>query len=346
MKIIYIILIAFILFEIFIYLIFDKLKKSKWILTKKELSLLFDKDKFNKFKKINYDFELGWAQIKKDNTINKTKKNVITYNIDKKGYRSSKNKLKSNIITSFGDSYTFCRQISDEKTWQEIISKKKNIFVSNYGVGNYGLDQAYLKLKKTKVSKKTKVISFGFVPETICRIQSSWKNYLEFGNLHGFKPYCKLHKNKIKIKPNPLKKKHSFKDLKKIINQTKKNDRFYKDKYLKNYFFFPFTLSFLKNFNFNIKIFLSFLFYPNKKNIKYFDDYIFPFVMERNIEFSHKLYKEVYSANLLKSLISEIYKYSNRKKVKVCFVIFPQLYDIKKNSRINYQSFFNKYKIF
>ena len=44
------------------------------------------------------------------------------------------------------------------------ISRSLNIFVSNYGVGNYGLDQAYLKFLKTKISKKTKIVMFGFVP--------------------------------------------------------------------------------------------------------------------------------------------------------------------------------------
>ena len=44
------------------------------------------------------------------------------------------------------------------------------------------------------------------MPETICRIQSSWKNYLEFGNLHGFKPSVYLDKN-LKFKKNFLKKK-------------------------------------------------------------------------------------------------------------------------------------------
>ena len=108
---------------------------------------------------------------------------------------------------AFGDSYTFCRQVKDNETWEEIISKKKKTFVANYGVGNYGLDQAFLKLNLSKKNKENKIIIFGFVPETICRIQSCWKNYLEFGNISSFKPSVRLKDNSLQFRSNFLKKK-------------------------------------------------------------------------------------------------------------------------------------------
>ena len=139
------------------------------------------------------------------------------------------------------------------------MSKEKKIFVSNFGVGNYGLDQAYLKYKKTKRNKFEKVVIFCFVPETICRIQSSWKNYIEFGNIHAFKPYCILKNNKLIIKKNPLKASVKFENLKKIINYTKKNDRFFREKYSKHLLRFPFTLSFIKKLILILDFFMKFL---------------------------------------------------------------------------------------
>ena len=94
----------------------------------------------------------------------------------------------------------------------EILGKnkyqKKNQFnILNYGVSNYGLDQAILKYKRCKVSKNVKIVIMGFVPETITRIQSRWKHYTEFGNINGFKPKFDLVNNKLVLKPNPINKK-------------------------------------------------------------------------------------------------------------------------------------------
>ena len=113
-------------------------------------------------------------------------------------------------------------------------------------MGNYGLDQSFFKVQKNKKKRENKIVIFGFVPETICRIQSSWKNYLEFGNLHGFKPSVYLDKN-LKFKKNFLKN-HKFSDLKKVIKKINQYERFYREKYLKYNFSFPIYCHFVKIF--------------------------------------------------------------------------------------------------
>jgi hypothetical protein len=330
--------------EIIIFLLTKKLSKSKWIITKKKLSPLFNKFKFNFFKKNNYNYYLGWDKKpqKKNYDILDNKK--IFYSIDKKGFRFSNNKKKKNTIVTFGDSYTFGRQVNDNETWQELICNKKKIFISNYGVGNYGLDQAYLKYKKTKLSKNTKIVIFGIVPETICRIQSCWKNYLEFGNIHGFKPFCKIINNKFLIFKNPLKPSANFSKLIKVVKKTQKIDRFYKEKYLKNLLKFPYLFYFLRNFSLNLKIYYKFIITKNKDNISEINSNLFPIIMKNNIKLSHKLYKEDYSKNLLDKLLYKIQNETNKKNLKCYFVIFPQLYDLEIPSRENYQKFFNNIK--
>lgn len=348
MKII-IILTFILLLEIVIFILTKKLSKCKWIITKENLHPLFNKQKFNYFKKNNYCYSLGWDKKpkKRDFDLIDDKKNF--YSIDKKSFRYSYNKNKKNIIASFGDSYTFCRQVKNNETWQELISNKKKIFLSNYGVGNYGLDQAYLKYKKTKLSKNTKIVIFGFVPETICRIQSGWKNYLEFGNIHGFKPFCKIINKKFLIFKNPLKPSDNFSTLHEVIKKTQKIDRFYKEKYLKNLLKFPYLFYFLKNFILNLKIYYKFITTKNKDNISYLNNNLFPIIMKNNIKFSHKLYKEEYSKSLLDKLLYKIQNDINKKNLECYFVIFPQLFDLEISSRKNYQKFFdnikNKYNI-
>lgn len=339
-------LLILVLLEFLIKRNVNKHHKIKWIITNKNNIELFDKVKFDNFKKKNYNYELGWDKKKKFKNFDFIDGKKIMYSIDKNGHRKNSYSTKINTISTFGDSYAFCRQVNDSQTWQELVSRERKEFISNYGVGNYGLDQAYLKFKKTKLSKKTKIIIFGFVPETICRVQSTWKNYLEFGNVHGFKPFCVLKNNNLIIKKNPLKPFHKFGDLGDIIDSTKKIDRFYKEKFLKYYFQPLYLVSFFKNFNFNIKIFYEI--FKNKNN-KILNKKIFSVVMKHNIKLSHRLYNENHSKKIMKKLIHKINSEVAKKNIKCCFLIIPQLNDLKLSSRFQYQKFFEglntKYKI-
>ena len=338
MKLLFLIIVFVLIIEYVLKIIIKKNKKIRWLITDTDEIKKFNKKKFYQFKKNSYDFSLGWDNKRESYDLIGKKK--ISYTIESKGYRKTSFKKNLNKIVTFGDSYNFCRQVEDKNTWQEHLSKEKKIFVSNFGVGNYGLDQAYLKYKKTKRNKFEKVVIFCFVPETICRIQSSWKNYIEFGNIHAFKPYCILKNNKLIIKKNPLKASVKFENLKKIINYTKKNDRFFREKYSKHLLRFPFTLSFIKKINFNLRFFYEIFKNRNIQNVEKLNDKIFPVVMKNNIVNSHKLYKEFKSIKILSNLIEKINKDIYDRKKKCIFLIIPQLYDLKLSSRSNYQFFF------
>ena len=221
-----------ILFEFFLLKIFLNLKKVfPWIIQSNDLYPKFDETRFKDFKKKKYSEFLGWDNKPKMKFFDFCDGKKIRYEINRNGQRKNTNKKKKNLIASFGDSYVFCRQVQDNDTWQEIITKKNNYKILNYGVGNYGFDQSILKYSKTNLDKNVKYVIQGFVPETICRVQSQWKHFLEFGNLHGFKPKFYLTGNNIKLKKNPLTKNSKIKDLKKIIKKLTISDRFYSDKF-------------------------------------------------------------------------------------------------------------------
>lgn len=340
MKNLILIICLIVFLELIIFYIIKKYNELNWILTKKKLIDYFNLEKFNKFKKNTYNFFLGWDLKPNFKSYDQSDNNKISFSINKKGFRDSNFNNKKNKIITFGDSYTFCRQVKNNDTWQEFISKNNNIFVSNFGVGNFGLDQAYLKYKLYEKKNNAKYVIFGFVPETICRIQSSWKHYLEFGNLHGFKPYCSLKKNKILINKNILKKNTAFKNLETTLNKTKHLDRFYKEKFLKHLFRFPYTISFLKNLNFNVRLFYKII-SNSLINTKNLNEKVFPIIMENNIKISHSLYNESYSKSLLEKLMFKINTDVIKKNKKCLFVVFPQLFDLRLNSRKNYQIFFN-----
>ncbi|MCX7803732.1 MAG: hypothetical protein N3A38_00950 [Planctomycetota bacterium] len=53
-------------------------------------------------------------------------------------------------INTYGDSFTQCNQVSDGETWQEILAAHFGEPIRNYGVGGYGVYQAYLRMKRVE----------------------------------------------------------------------------------------------------------------------------------------------------------------------------------------------------
>ena len=109
----------------------------------------------------SFDKELGW--IRKPNSSGKEESyyNTSYFKIDKNGSRFNPNnnvRYKKSIVT-FGDSFTFCRQVNNNKTWQAYLAKNKKLNVLNYGVGNYGADQAVI-LSKRKIKIKNLIFQF------------------------------------------------------------------------------------------------------------------------------------------------------------------------------------------
>jgi hypothetical protein len=56
-------------------------------------------------------------------------------------------------INTYGDSYTQCAQVSDGETWQEALAANFREPIRNFGVGGYGVYQAYRRAMRTEVKK-------------------------------------------------------------------------------------------------------------------------------------------------------------------------------------------------
>lgn len=55
-------------------------------------------------------------------------------------------------IHTYGDSFTECQQVSDHETWQEYLGAHFAEPVRNFGMGGYGLFQAYRRMVRTEVT--------------------------------------------------------------------------------------------------------------------------------------------------------------------------------------------------
>jgi hypothetical protein len=365
-KILILFLFFLICLEIFLYRLVNFLRKyynnsHNWlknryvtnIITKnKDLFPKIIKEDLFKFKIYMHDKILGSTYKKNTSVIEKyydNKKIIRTkYTIQKSGSRINYLFKNKNHISTYGDSLTFCRYVNDNQTWQYHLSKKTKSNVKNYGVGNYGLDQSYLRYLQNK-NDKSKIVIFAVGPETIRRNLSLWKHYYEFGNIYYFKPAYLLNK-KGKLKKNSLSiKNFSLKtNFNNIHKKIKDKDIFFREKFSQYLWVRPYLFSLTKNFQRKVILIIFFsLKYIEieKKNnfIKKILDLFFKDINQLGglkYDFDDKVKyfknKEYYKNTL--ELIKIISKDLKKKKKEGLLVIMPSQYDLiyRKKTKHNY----------
>lgn len=335
----YIIFFLFI-FEVILILLIKNLKKDfKWLINSDDEKPHFDKKKLKNFYKNSFDQLLGWDRKKNTNGFEISTKRTF-FNIKKNGNRG-RSKFKKTKISVFGDSFAFCRYVNDDETWESNIEERIKHNVHNFGVGNFGLDQSYLKYMKLKRNIRSKIIIFNFVPETIARVNSYWKHYREFGNIMAFKPLFIEKKNNLFLKKIIIKKNFSQKKIHSQLKGIKKFDIFYNLKFNKEKFIFPYTITFLKNIKTSSTILSYLIFYKLLKNKKFYDKAVTK-ILFQNISQSHKMYNDIFLASKLEKIIFMMNKQIQKDKKKMILIISPQLLDLKSNYIKYPQAFFSK----
>jgi len=131
---------------------------------------------------------LGWTP--KPNTLSKDVK------INSQGIRSAHDYFrdvdpKLVRVSAFGDSFTFGSDVDNAATWEYQLEERDARFeVLNFGVGAYGLDQAYLRYLQDGVHFHSDIVVIGFMSENIYR------------NLNVFRPfYSSMYATSIYTKP-------------------------------------------------------------------------------------------------------------------------------------------------
>ena len=77
---------------------------------------------------------------------------ITTYRYGSRGERLMINYAgDESRMASYGDSFTQCHQVSDGETWQEVLAAHIGEPMQNFGVGGYGVYQAYLRLRRTEL---------------------------------------------------------------------------------------------------------------------------------------------------------------------------------------------------
>ena len=151
--------IIFLISEISVYkLVLSVNKKFQWLILEKDENPQISEYVLEKFLPHGYDAELGWVRKPNTEHFENGKDGKVKWTTNNSGARTNPKfeEMKSDI-SCYGDSFSFCRQVNDNETWEHYLSELLKTNVQNFGVGNYGLDQTYLRLKRQYSKNPTKI---------------------------------------------------------------------------------------------------------------------------------------------------------------------------------------------
>lgn len=105
----------------------------------------------------------------------------IEYHHDGNGARRTCTSFPTTDVATYGDSFTYCSNVSDDKTWQSILAPKLGTNVLNFGVGGYGPDQAALKYR-LHGTLHAKIVMLCILPENINRIVNIYRPFYTYND--------------------------------------------------------------------------------------------------------------------------------------------------------------------
>ena len=314
-------------------------KHFPWLITADDELPNLASNEISKFKNRSYDPTLGWVtkpNIQGNESIGsigaKSGHNSrVSFSIDSIGART--NSSHSNLpalISAYGDSYTFCRQVEDDNTWPWYLSEYTQSNVLNFGVGGYGVDQALLRLKREYKVNPTKIVILQFVPETISRILSVWRHYYEFGNIFAFKPRFIERTDDLTVVSNPILSPSSFQQLPEFIRTIQKNDYFYKKKFCKYIYRTPYIWTFFRKPVRQGKLLIQL---NLRSACSYFGqsyDGAWGTILKENQDIVLNLYKDKSATSLLNRIVREFREYGKQEGFISVVVFLPYEDDLRR----------------
>jgi hypothetical protein len=302
-------------------------KRCQWLLVKADEFPVVDTAVCEKFIESSWDPELGWIRrpsSAKDEAGEDG--SVSRYHIDEGGSRVNPGFEEAAAeIFLYGDSYAFSRQVNDDETWAHHLSNALQKNVVNKGVGNYGVDQALIRLEREPEAKQCRMLIMAVVPETIGRVHSVWKHYSEYGNTLAFKPRFYLADGELGMISNLLNDEKKFEDFPSLALAARTHDYFYDRKFKRDIFTFPYSLCLWRENGRNIK-----LLYAAFLDLFDHGERAFVSVMRRNVELTARMYRDPEIASLLKSIILRFSEFSKANGIVPLFVLMPQLMDLER----------------
>ena len=207
----------------------------------------------------SFDPELGWCpqpnQTKRkdtgDHLPGEEVRTVVTYSTDEYGSRvctaHDRDPDVDVTVSTYGDSYCFCREVDDDETFQSHLARKLGTHVGNYGGGNYGIDQALMRLKRQYPEDPTDYVVMSVCAPSIARILSVWKHYQEFGNVLAVTPRYELDGGELRRVETPIDEKEDLLRLEAYADFLRSHDYHYEQWFEPHLASFPYAPEFLRD---------------------------------------------------------------------------------------------------
>ena len=118
-------------------------------------------------------------------------------------------------IAAFGDSFTHGDEVANEDTWQEILMREHPaVEAMNFGVGAYGLDQAFLRYQHDGADYGARVVLMGFMPENLFRHVNVYRPfYVPNSGVALAKPRYELDQGRLVLLDNPMRELAGYREL-------------------------------------------------------------------------------------------------------------------------------------
>jgi hypothetical protein len=305
-------------------------RRFPWLITKADCHPLLDPELVAAHAARSYDPELGWCRRPGETATEITETGPTRYSVDAAGRRTNPGfeDQRSAPIACFGDSFTFCRLVDDDHTWPHHLSRLTGVNVANYGVGNYGLDQALLRLERELPGLDADLVVMGVVPETIARIHSMWKHYFEYGNALAFKPRFQLTPDGLVLHPSVIVCPQDFGNYSLHLPHVQSLDPFYQRKFRRDLLAFPYLPRLLWRGRRHLPI----LFHLSLGALRGRRDHgfrkAFAVVTRENRRLASRLYQEAGARALLTALIERFADTCTAAGKQAALVILPQPGDL------------------
>lgn len=209
----------------------------QWLITAADETPVIAPAAIDDFMARSFDPELGWLRKPGTRGVDRTEAGEVAFHIAADGTRRNPGfdgTAAGTIV--FGDSFAFARLVADDHTWAHLLSHELDHNVANYGVGNYGIDQAVLRLEREIVASAARDALIAVVPETVARINSYWKHYFEYGNVLAFKPLFVEENGRFRLLPPAMRERADFDDLARRLDLVRAADPFYRSKFRRDMF--------------------------------------------------------------------------------------------------------------
>ena len=300
-----------------------------WLIVPRDARPDIATDVIEKYARVSFDAELGWARKPGTSGLDVSPEGDAAFSIADDGARTNPGfEGKPSSIAVFGDSYAFCRLVGDGETWPHALSCLCGTNVRNFGVGNYGLDQALLRYERQARDHEGSVVIMAVVPETIARVHSFWKHFYEYGNTLAFKPMFQIEGDDLKLVPCAVQEAREIAEPSRWRDAVRQNDRFYREKFMADLIRFPASLSILRRWRRHGRILSELLCGAMTGEPEAARRRAFSVVLDENHLHQRRLFAEPEAGELLRRLVVRFEEVARRHGATPRLVILPQPRDL------------------